>query len=98
MDKQKRTVFLQQILAPTEFQQLQEDTVAMECSLELYDEAYIDSVDIVSIHNKQFLIPKTDLPKLPKKWILTLQELARKEPLLNPVYVHVEPDGVLLVD
>jgi chromosome segregation ATPase len=94
----KRVKFLKEILTLKEFNEIKMDESAFKGSLEMYNEDYIDSVNVFAINNKRFIILKNDLPKLHKDWARTLGELSLNESLINPVYVEVESNGVMLVE
>ena len=66
----------------------------------MYTEEFINSVNVVKINNKRFLILKKDTERLPSDWIRTLALLTQKEndSLMNPVHVTIDEDGILLVD
>lgn len=94
----KQVEFLKKILTLEEFNEIQMDESAFKGALGMYEEDYIDSVNVFAINNKRFIIKKSDSPKLHKDWEKTLEELSLKESLLNPVYVEVDSNGVMLVE
>lgn len=65
---------------------------------EMYPVHYIDSVHVIQIAGKSFIINKEDIPKLNQEQKDIFITLAEDPSLENPVYVSVSEDGVLLVD
>jgi hypothetical protein len=65
---------------------------------DMYPTEYIDSVIVFSILDKVFIIDKEDAKKLKREDKNTFMELAEVNTLINPVYVSVGEDGVILVD
>lgn len=65
---------------------------------EMYSTEYIDSVRVIEVQSKRFIISKKDYSKLTDEQKITFFMLANQENLENPVYVSVSEDGVLLVD
>lgn len=63
-----------------------------------YSLEYIDSVEIIKIRKKVFLIPKEKVKTLSDEQRSTLEVLADMNDLINPVYIEIDDDGVLLVD
>ena len=88
--------FLKEILTEEEYQEVGN----LPHVQDLYSEKFIDSVEVIPIENKRFLIRKADKENLPEHWKETLIEVTRKEndTLLNPVYVELDKDGTLLLD
>ncbi|WCK57401.1 hypothetical protein PP175_25375 (plasmid) [Aneurinibacillus sp. Ricciae_BoGa-3] len=89
--------FLEKILTVKEVSELKADKKAYQQALKAYDEAYIQSVDIVPIKDKRFVVDKSERPKLPTGWQNTLSSLADNEELENPIFISVDEKGVLLV-
>ncbi|CCQ94404.1 conserved hypothetical protein [[Clostridium] ultunense Esp] len=63
-----------------------------------YPTDYIDSVKVIQISGKSFVIHKEDIPKLTDDTKSVFISLADEDDLQNPVYVSVAEDGVVLVD
>jgi hypothetical protein len=74
------------------------DVELMTTLRDMYSIDYIDSVDIIWVYNKCFLISKEDKQKLSHEHENILVDLAFKEELENPVYITMSEEGVLLVD
>lgn len=53
---------------------------------------------IITIEDMNFVFISKDFNRLTKEHMSTLHELVHVDGLYNPVYVSIEPDGVLLVD
>ena len=53
---------------------------------------------IITIDDLNFVFISKDFNRLTEEHMSTLHELLHVEGLYNPVYVSIEPDGVLLVD
>lgn len=53
---------------------------------------------IITIEDMNFVFVSKDFNRLTEEHMSTLHELLHVESLYNPVYVSIEPDGVLLVD
>lgn len=65
-----------------------------------YSDEYIESVTVLEINKKSFVISKSDFKKIIDQDIdieLFIQ-LSEQEDLLNPVYLSISEDGVILVD
>lgn len=65
---------------------------------DMYPITYIDSVHVIQISGKSFIINKEDIPKLTQEQREIFITLANDETLENPVYISVSEDGVVLVD
>lgn len=65
---------------------------------DMYPIHYIDSVHVIQISGKSFIINKEDIPKLSREQKEVFITLANDESLENPVYISVSEDGVVLVD
>lgn len=63
----------------------------------LYDSGFIDSINIISIKDKNFLLNNDDFENLNEEQKNTLELLAEEE-LDNPIYISVGEEGELLVD
>ena len=98
MDKKKRIAFLKEVQTAEEYQKIEQDKKAFKTCLEMYDEEYIDSVQVYAVNNKRFIVSKEDVPKLPVTWADTSAELSLVETLENPVYVEIDTDGILLIE
>lgn len=98
MDVLKRIRFLKSILTIKEFNEIKRDENSFKGSMEMYDEEYIDSVNVIAINEKRFIFLKEDISKLHKEWKKTLGEVSLKETLINPIYVEVESDGTMLLE
>lgn len=98
MDKEKRIAFLKEVLTAEEYQKIEQDKKAFQICLRMYDEEYIDSVQVYAVNNKRFIVSKKDVTKLPGTWADTSAELSLVETLENPVYVEIDTDGSLLVE
>jgi len=76
-----------------------EDDADLLVSLrDMYSSDYIDSVRVIQISGKSFVINKTDIEKLTDDQEKVFISLANEDSLENPVYVSVSEDGVVLVD
>jgi hypothetical protein len=64
----------------------------------MYPISYIDSVEIIEISGKCFIIDKVDLPKFTEDTWSVFISLANEDSLQNPVYVSVSEEGVVMVD
>ena len=93
-----RIKFLKSILTEKEFNQIRRDEKAYKGSLEMYDEEYIDSVNVIALNEKRFIFLKKDMTKLHTDWMKTLGEISLKETLINPVHVEVESNGLMIVE
>jgi len=65
---------------------------------EMYSSDFIKSVNVVSIGSKNFILSKEDMSRLEEDHNNVLMNLADQDVLENPVYVHLDENGVLLVD
>lgn len=75
------------------------DDIELLVSLrEMYSTQYIDSVEIINIGNKSFIINKSDVSRLTTEQESIFINLANDETLENPVYITISDDGVVLVD
>lgn len=74
------------------------DIELIETLREMYDEYFIDSVEVIEMYNKSFIISKDDLDCLTEDHKDVLLTLSNNEELDNPVYISISEDGVLLVD
>lgn len=98
MDMKKQQDFLMRISTEEEFARIQKNETAIEVCTKMFDEAYIDSVEVFSFNDKRFVVAKEDVPKLPETWTNMLEELSLDESLENPIYVGFDETGVLLID
>lgn len=64
----------------------------------MYPQELIDSVEVISIGRKSFLISKEDKGKLTDEQENIFINLADNTGLHNPVFVSLSDDGVLLID
>src|SRR5690625_5131586 len=64
---------------------------------EMYTTDYIESVEIIEMSDKSFVIEKEDFTNLTEDHEDVLITLASNEGLDNPVYLTLSEDGVLLV-
>jgi hypothetical protein len=64
----------------------------------MYPIDYIESVIVIQISGKSFVINKEDIPKLTDEQKRVFITLANNNNLQNPVYITVSDDGVILVD
>ncbi|WP_311078316.1 hypothetical protein [Paenibacillus polymyxa] len=76
----------------------EDDKKLMITLKEMYPIDYIDSVEVVNIAGKNFIISKDDLNGLTENQKDTLMTIAEQKELLNPVYISISEDGVILVD
>ncbi|MCZ8512424.1 hypothetical protein O9H85_08250 [Paenibacillus filicis] len=84
---------------PLREEDLNEDDSDLLRSLRnMYSIEYIDSVEVIQISGKSFIIKKTDIPKLTDEQKSVFITLANNQELENPVYISVSDDGVVLVD
>lgn len=65
---------------------------------QMYPEEYIDSVSVVDIAGRIFIIPKSDLPRLTDETKNVFISLAEDDSLQNPVYIKISAEGTVLVD
>jgi len=65
---------------------------------EMYPSDYINSVRVIEIFGKSFILNKDDISKLTDKSKYVFISLANESSLQNPVYVSISDDGVVLVD
>lgn len=93
--KDKQTQFLKQVLTEDEYESILKDSSLFKQSKELYSDELIDSVNIISIDDKRFLIRKEDANRMPNNFIQTLSIVEVDN---NPIYVEVSEEGVLLID
>lgn len=93
--KDKQTQFLKQVLTQDEYESILKDSSLFKQSKELYSDELIDSVNIISIDDKRFLIRKEDANRMPNNFIQTLSIVEVDN---NPIYVEVSEEGVLLID
>lgn len=63
----------------------------------MYTEEFIDSVSIIKINSKVFILDKSKTETLTEENKNTLEVLSSHTELINPVYIDIE-DGVLMVD
>lgn len=91
--------FLKEILTEGEYKEIIE-LPHLSRVREMYSEEYIDSVEVIPVDNKRFVIRKEERPKLPENYLETLKTVTKEanEELLNPVYLSVDEDGTLLLD
>ncbi len=75
-----------------------DDVEMLKTLKETYSAEYIDSVEVIELYNKNFIINKDDLSKLTEDQQNALITLSSNEELENPVYITLSEDGVLLVD
>ena len=64
----------------------------------MYPAEYIDSVRVITVGQKNFVIRKDEVQKLSDEAQRVFISLADEESLQNPVYVSVSDEGVVLVD
>jgi len=64
----------------------------------MYPIDYIDSVKVIEISGKSFILNKEDIPKLTDESEYVFISLANESSLQNPVYISISDDGVVLVD
>jgi hypothetical protein len=76
----------------------QEDVNLLISLREMYPTEYIDSVEVIEVSGKSFVINKEDYSKLTEEQKSTFYLLASQDNLDNPVYVSLSEDGVLLID
>lgn len=91
--------FLKEILTEEEYKEITELPHVSRVR-EMYSEEYIDSVEIIPVDNKRFIINKGEKSQLPQNYLETLKTITKEanEDLLNPVYISVDADGTLLLD
>ncbi|WP_028590370.1 hypothetical protein [Paenibacillus massiliensis] len=65
---------------------------------ESYTEEFIDSIVVLEVLGKSFVIEKSDYSILSDDQRLVFLQLAQQEELVNPVYITISEDGVILVD
>jgi len=64
----------------------------------MYPTEYIDSVKVLEISGKSFVLNKDDILKLSDRSKYVFISLANESTLQNPVYISISDDGVVLVD
>jgi len=64
---------------------------------DLHPKNYLDTVKVVKMDKKRFVLPKEDYHHLTNTHYDTLQKLDKIDRLVNPVYVEIDVDGGLLV-
>ena len=64
----------------------------------MYPIDYIDSVKVIEISGKSFILNKEDIPKLTDELEYVFISLANESSLQNPVYISISDDGAVLVD
>ena len=64
----------------------------------MYPIDYIDSVKVIEISGKSFILNKEDIPKLTDESEYVFISLANESSLQNPVYISISDDGAVLVD
>jgi len=64
----------------------------------MYPTDYIDSVKVIEISGKSFILNNKDIPKLNEESKYVFISLANESSLQNPVYISISNDGVVLVD
>lgn len=68
-----------------------------EC-VRMYPPKYIKKVQVISIGDKRFLLPKEDTIKFTQKHKEILHDLSNSSGLENPVYLSITETGILIVD
>lgn len=64
----------------------------------MYPIGYIDSVKVIEISGRSFILNKEDMLKLTEESESVFISLANESSLQNPVYISISDDGVVLVD
>ena len=64
----------------------------------MYPIDYINSVNVIEIGGKSFIINKKDMSRLTDESESVFISLANEATLQNPVYISISDDGVVLVD
>lgn len=64
----------------------------------VYTPEFIREREVLNVSNKNFVISKSDLVKLTDEHFSVIEELSELEDLVNPVYLELDEDGVILVD
>lgn len=64
----------------------------------MYTDEYINSVVVYPVYGKNFIIQRDEYERLTDEQFEVLMILANQEELVNPVYVSIDEDGVILVD
>ncbi|WP_324823498.1 hypothetical protein [Sinanaerobacter sp. ZZT-01] len=67
-----------------------------EC-VRLFSLTYIKTVEVLSIKDKRFILPKTNTGKFTQKHKDILYDLVEHETLENPVYLSITDTGILIV-
>jgi hypothetical protein len=75
-----------------------EDMSLISLLRDTYTEDYINSVRVIQIGQKNFLINIEDIPKLTTEQENALIDLSINNELDNPVYITISDEGVLLLD
>lgn len=100
--------FLVSVLSETELSEIagqfkhedlsQEDGELLGKLRSMYSPEYIASVSVISVADKNFVIPQPDLEKLTEDHRQVFVALANEPELQNPVCVSISDQGVVLVD
>lgn len=75
-----------------------EDAELLKTLRETYTSDYIDSVEVVEIYNKSFIINKDDMQNFTEEQQNVFITLSNDDNIENPVYVRISEDGVILID
>ncbi len=75
-----------------------DDMHLMQLLDQMYPVSLIDDSYIVEIDNHYFIFSKQDAEMLTEHHFDTLSALSDNEPLLNPVFVEIDEEGILIVD
>lgn len=64
----------------------------------MYTSEYIQSVNVMVINGKSFILSKDDLQKLTYEQENLLRSLADDDSIGNPLFAFITEDGMVLVD
>lgn len=74
------------------------DADVIETIKQAFPITYVESHQILSVGDKGFIISNTDAVKLTPEQLDILQTLSQDPELDNPVYVHLDENGGIIVD
>ncbi|WP_289730677.1 hypothetical protein [Bacillus velezensis] len=75
-----------------------QDTELLVSLREMYPTEYIDSVKVIKVSDKSFILNNEDIEKITEEQRNVFYTLAEDNTLDNPVYISISDDGVILVD
>lgn len=75
-----------------------EDISMVNALKQMYPKEYVDSVSVLDLEKKSFVLNKDDLQKCTDDHLDAFLKLAENETLDNPVYVSFDENGVMILD